>query len=139
MRTELKKLALAADPVYRHTDTDYVLAVDHKETKRSRDALEARCVRSGAEYSLHDGYMQVYVTADDLAECGLTDDDMLVEDMREHNKRREQEHQEYEQREREKEARLVGQYEAKLALYLDDPRERLELAKSLVEAAKEVL
>lgn len=133
MNTELKKLALAADPAYRNSDTDYVLAVDHKETKRSLDALVARCVRSGAEYSLHDGYVQVYVTADDLAECGLTDDDMLVEDKRPYYERLERERQEREKREREEEARLVEEYEKTLALYLDNPRERLELAKSLVE------
>ena len=138
MRTKLiKKLALKADPVYRDSDTDYRLAVPmgHRACKSMQTQLDAQ----GLDYSLHDGFIQVYVTADDLAKSDVADDDMLLDDMREQHARHEQLMREHEQKEREKEARLVGQYEASLALYLDDPRERLQLANLLVEAAKEVL
>ena len=138
MKTKLiKKLALKADPVYRDSDTDYRLAVPmgHRACKSMQTQLDAQ----GLDYSLHDGFIQVYVTADDLAKSDVADDDMLLDDMREQHARHEQLMREHEQKEREKEARLVGQYEARLALYLDDPRERLQLAKLLVEAAKEVL
>ena len=138
MKTKLiKKLALAADPAYRDSDTDYSLAVTLGN--RAYKSMQTHLNAHGLHYSLHDGYIQVYVTADDLAESGVTEDDMLVEDLRERHARDEEQRREHEQRQREKEARLVGQYEARLALYLEDPRERLELAKLLVETAKEVL
>ena len=139
MKTELKKLALAADPAYRDTETDYRLIVPMGQTKRAVEATLKLCEESGLEYGLGDGYAYVYCTADELAECGLTDNDLIVVDERWRIARDEEYKLEQEQKKREKEARLVGQYEARLALYLEDPRERLELAKLLVETAKEVL
>lgn len=138
METKLiKKLALKADPAYRDSDTDYRLVVPmgHRACKSMETQLDAQ----GLDYSLHDGFIQVYVTADDLAECGVTEDDMLVDDMREQHARHEEQRREHEQRQREKEARLVGQYEATLAVYVEDPAKRYQLAKHMVETAKEVL
>lgn len=139
MKTELKKLALAADPAYRDTDTDYRLIVPMGHTKRSRDAMQKRCEASGLEYKLSDDCVYVYCTSDDLAGCGVKECDMLVEDLRERNQRLEQEREEREQKQREKEARLLGQYEAMLAVHIEDPRQRVVLGLRLVEAAKEVL
>lgn len=138
MRTKLiKKLALKADPVYRDSDTEYRLAVPmgHRACKSMQTHLDAQ----GLDYSLHDGFIQVYVTADELAKSEVTEDDMLVDDMREQNARHEQLMREQEQKQREKEARLVGQYEATLAVYVEDPAKRYQLAKHMVDAAKEVL
>jgi hypothetical protein len=138
MRTKLiKKLALKADPVYRDSDTDYRLTVPigHRACKSMQTQLDAQ----GLDYSLHDGFIQVYVTADDLAKSDVTDDDMLLDDMREQHARHEQLMREQEQKQREKEARLLGQYEAMLAVHIEDPRQRVVLGLRLVEAAKEVL
>lgn len=138
MRTKLiKKLALKADPVYRDSDTDYRLAVPmgHRACKSMQTQLDAQ----GLDYSLHDGFIQVYVTADDLAKSDVADDDMLLDDMREQHARHEQLMREHEQKELEKAARLLGHYEATLAVHIDDPAKRYQVAKHMVETAKEVL
>jgi len=140
MNRTIKNLLLEAVDGYRDSDIDYRIYVGRKDTKAARDALQRRLEKSGLEYKHLDCGAYLYVTLDQVAECGLTEDDLdYCEDLRAYHKRQEEQAREDEQRELEKAARLLGNYEATLAVYIDDPAKRYQVAKHLVDTAKEVL
>jgi hypothetical protein len=140
MNTTAKNLLLAAQDGHRDSDTEYRLYVGHADTKAARNAIHKRLEKTDLEYKLQDSGVIIYVTLDQAAEYGLTEEDLdYCEDLREYNRRQEEEYRQREQKQREKEARLLGQYEAMLAVHIEDPRQRVVLGLRLVEAAKEVL
>lgn len=140
MNTTAKNLLLAAQDGYRDSDTEYRLYVGHEDTKAARNAIYKRLEKTDLEYKLQDSGVFLYVTLDQVAEYGLTENDLdYCNDLRDYHRRQEEEYRQREQKQREKEARLVGQYEATLAVYVEDPAKRYQLAKHMVEAAKEVL
>lgn len=141
MNNTAKKLLLQAEDGYRNSDTEYALYVHHKGTPAACNALHKRLEASGLEYKQVDYGAYLYVDLDEVAQYGLTEEDLnqVTDDLRASNKRLEQEREAREQKQREKEARLLGQYEAMLAVHIEDPRQRVVLGLRLVEAAKEVL
>ena len=135
MNNTARKLLLQAEDGYRNSDTEYALYVHHKGTPAACNALHKRLEASGLEYKQVDYGAYLYVDLDEVAQYGLTEEDLnqVTDDLREHNKRLEQEREEREQKQREKEARLVEEYEATLAIHIASPSQRHALAKQLVE------
>ena len=140
MNITAKNLLLAAQDGYRDSDTEYRLYVGHEDTKAARNAIYKRLEKTDLEYKLQDSGVFLYVTLDQVAEYGLTEDDLdYCNDLRDYHRRQEEVMREHEQRERETLARLLGNFEATLAVYVDDPAKRYQVAKHLVDTAKEVL
>lgn len=140
MNITAKNLLHAAQDGYRDSDTEYRLYVGHEDTKAARDAIFKRLEKTDLEYKLQDSGVFLYVTLDQAAEYGLTEDDLdYCDDLRDLHRRLEEETREREQRERETLARLLGNFEATLAVYVDDPAKRYQVAKHMVDTAKEVL
>ncbi|WP_291810332.1 hypothetical protein [Limnobacter sp.] len=140
MNITAKNLLLAAQDGYRDSDTEYRLYVGHEDTKAARDAIFKRLEKTDLEYKLQDSGVFLYVTLDQAAEYGLTENDLdYCNDLRDYHRRQEEEQREREQRERETLARLLGNFEATLAVYVDDPAKRYQVAKHMVDTAKEVL
>jgi hypothetical protein len=140
LKNYAKHLLKEADDGYRDSDTEYRLYVRREDTPYAAKSLHHKLSRSGLDYKEVDCGAYLYVTLDEVAEHGLTEEDLdYCEDLRGYHRHQEEQSRQHEQRELEKTARLVGNYEAVLAIYLEQPTERLVLAKRLAQTAREVL
>jgi|11BtaG_2_1085332.scaffolds.fasta_scaffold10528_4 hypothetical protein len=129
---------------YRNGDNEYAIYLhggrgrynnlnkaDVKKYQKIGEAL-------GGDYKLLDQGCYYYVTAGDLAAVGIDDPELLdYIDNREAIKRDQELIAEREAKEAAKDARLLGQYEEVLSVYIDDPAKLYQVAKHLVDTAKE--
>ncbi len=130
---------------YRNSDNEYAVYL-HSASGRGGDLTKADIKRyekigeaTGGDYKLVDQGCYYYVTADDLAAVGIDDPELLdYIDNREAIRREEELIAEREAKEAAKYARLLGRYEEVLSVYIDDPAKLYQVAKHLVDTAKEV-
>ena len=129
---------------YRNSDNEYAVylhgasgrggdltKVDIKKYQKIGEALSGN-------YKLVDQGCYYYVTADDLAAVGIDDPELLdYIDNREAIKRDEELIAAQEAKQEAKYARLLGRYEEALSVYIDDPAKLYQVAKHLVDTAKE--
>jgi len=132
------------DEAYRNSDNDYAIYLHGGMgrhgilTKSAIKRYEKIGDALGGDYKLLDDGCYYYVTADDLAAVGIDDPELLdYDDNREAIKRDEELAAEREAKQAAKYARLLGRYEEALSVYIDDPAKLYQVAKHLVDTAKE--
>jgi hypothetical protein len=135
---------LENNEAYRNSDNDYAIYLhggrgrynnlnkaDIKKYEKIGEAL-------GGDYKLLDQGCYYYVTSDDLAAVGIEDPELLdYNDNREAIQRKEELIAERKAEQEAKYARLLGRYEEALSVYIDDPAKLYQVAKHLVDTAKE--
>ena len=145
---QVKDALLDNNTAYRTSDNEYAIYLhggkgrygnlkkaDVKRYEKIGEAL-------GGDYKLLDRGCYYYVTCDDLAAVGIEDTELLDytdnrEAIRIEEERIAKREAEQEAKQAAKYARLLGRYEEALSVYIDDPAKLYQVAKHLVDTAKE--